>query len=98
MLEGCKSEYFIKVIFSHINDGRSLNILKFNKSLQNKLNINIVNYKIFSGKYITYETNDQGKIYSLFNNNIVFKGEFVKGQKNGKGKEYFEDGQLLFEG
>ena len=65
--------------------------------LQKKLNINLYNYKIFSGKYIEYDTNGNGKEY--YNNaNWKFEGEYLNGERNGKGKEYDEYGILRFEG
>jgi len=50
MLE-IKSSYILKIIFSNINEKSKLNIIRYNKTLQNKLDINIMNYKIFGRKY-----------------------------------------------
>ena len=47
MLENIKSVYFIKMFFSQINEVIKLKIVKYNKNLQNKLSINLKNYKIF---------------------------------------------------
>ena len=93
-----KSKYFYKIIFSHLNDGRKLEIIKYNNSFQKLLDISINNYKLFSGKYIVYETNTNGKEYDIYNNNLLFEGEYLKGKRNGKGKEYNKNGIIKFEG
>ena len=55
MLGNIKSTYFTKIIFSYTEERIKLEIIKYNKSLQNFMDINLINYKIFSGKYIIYE-------------------------------------------
>ena len=90
MLENIKSSYLIKNIFSYIDDEkRRLRIFKYNKSLQKLNNINLVNYKIFSGKYIIYDANGKGKIYDAYKDTLLYDGEILLGEKNGKGIEYW---------
>ena len=40
---------------------RKFKLVKYNKNLQNKLDINLIDYKNLSGKYIVYEENGKGK-------------------------------------
>ena len=35
---------------------KKLELIKCNKNLQKNINISIINYKLFSGKYIMYES------------------------------------------
>ena len=98
MLKNVKSSYFLKIIFSHITEGRKLKIIKYNKNIQNKININLINYKIYSGSYIIYEENGKGKEYDRYNDKLLFEGEYLNGKRNGKGKEYSYRGELKFEG
>ena len=63
-----------------------LKIVKYNKNLKNKIDININNYKYFTGKYIIYENEQKGKEYYL--DQLIFEGEYLNGERNGKGKEY----------
>ena len=95
-----KSRYFFKIIFSHLNEERRLSLIKYNHSFQKFFDISIINYKLFRGKYIVYETNTNtnGKEYDIFNNNLLFEGEYSKGKRNGKGKEYNKNGIIKFEG
>ena len=98
LFEKIRSLYILKDIFSFIKDKWNLNLIKYNKRLQNKIDITILHYKILSGKYIEYEPNGKGKEYNAYNDQILYEGEFSKGKRNGKGKEYNEKGIFIFEG
>ena len=98
MLKSIKSLYFIQYVYTYVDDAQKLKIIKYNKSLQNIINININNYKYFSGKYIIYESNGTGKEYDGYNDILIFEGEYKNGQRNGKGKEYDNYGKLSFDG
>ena len=65
MFENIKSEYFLRIIFSFLNEKRKLNIVKYNKCLQNMININLLNYKLYSGKYIIFESNGKAREYQF---------------------------------
>ena len=57
MLKDIKSQYFIQMLFSFLDDGSKLKIIRYNKNFQTHLHINLMNYKIFSGRFIKYTTN-----------------------------------------
>ena len=97
MLNNIKSYYITKIIFTFMDEKQKLKIIKYNKSLQKNININIINYKFYSGKYIIYEANRIGKEYNGKDDRLIFEGEYLNGERNGKGKEYYE-GQLKYEG
>ena len=98
MLKNIKSSYFNSIIFSYIDERQKLKIIKYNKSLQKNMNISIINYKFFSGKYIIYVSNGIGKEYDGYNDTLIFEGEYSNRERNGKGKEYYYNGNLIFEG
>ena len=99
MLKNIKSYYFIKILFNYTDEKQKLKIVKKNKSLQKNIDINIINYKYFSGRYIIYESKRIGKEYFGDYDDLIFEGEYLNGERNGKGKEYYENGnKLLFEG
>ena len=98
MLENSKSIYFIKKLFTFVDEKTKLDIIKYNKNMQNIMDINLINYKFYSGKYIMYEENGKGKEYNGYDNRLEFEGEYLKGKRNGKGKEYYDNGELSFEG
>ena len=94
MLKKIKSTYFSINVLNYLDEKRKLELIKYNKALQEKLDIRIINYKFLSVKYIIYEGNDIWKVYDAFNNNLIFEGNYI----NGIGKEYTEEGELKYEG
>ena len=96
MLENVKSSYFAEIVFSFVDEKQKLKLIKCNKSLQQKIDISIINYKHFKGRHIIYESNGKGKEYDN-DGELRFEGEYLNGKKNGKGKEYW-NGELEFEG
>ena len=98
MLKKIKSSYIYKILFSYLNEKQKLKILKYNKSFQNNINISIINYKYFTGRYIIYESNGFEKEYNGYDDALKFEGEYLNGKRNGKGKEFDSDGYLSFEG
>ena len=72
--------------------------MRYNKNMQEILDINLYHYKTLSGKYIINELNGKTKEYDGKTDKLVFEGEYKDGKRNGKGKEYDLDGILIFEG
>ena len=97
-LDKIKSKYIIIILFSHFDEKKKLKVLKYNNRLQKKIDITLNNYKFFSRRYIIYESNNKGKEYEGYTNDLLFEGEYLNGERNGKGKEYYYDGKLEFEG
>ena len=99
MLNEIKCSFFFSFLLSHVDEGRKLKIIRYNKKMQNLLGIDIIYYKIFSGKYFLYESNGKGTIYNNFQQ-ILYEGEYSNGERNGKGREYKSDliKNLIFEG
>ena len=97
MLKKSKSIYFIKKLFTFLDEKDKLNIIKYNKNIQNILDISLINYKFFSDRYIIFEKNGKGKEYNKYDK-LLFEGEYLNGKRNGKGKEYDKEGKLIYEG
>ena len=98
MLKNVKSSYFIRIIFSFIYEKQKLKLIKYNKSFQKNMNISLINYKNFSGKYIIYEQNGKGKEY-YYDGKLKIKGSYLNEKIwFGKGKEYYNNGILKYEG
>ena len=98
MVEYIKTTFFLQKLFSHLSENRQLQLVTYSKNLQNLLNKSLINYKIFSGKYLIFETIGIGKIYNAYKDTLLFEGEYLNGKKNGKGKEYSDFASLIFEG
>ena len=75
MLDNIKSSFFPIVLFSFIDEGPKLKLIKYNKKLQKILDKSITNYKLFKGKYLIYDENKKGKEFLGYDNQIVFYGE-----------------------
>ena len=78
IMANIKSIFFIRILFSHLNEKIKLKLIKYNKNLQNKIEIDLINYKFYSGRYIIYETNIKGKEYKGYYhlNHILFHSIF----------------------
>ena len=98
MLENSKSIYFIKKLFTFVDEKTKSDIIKYNKNMQNIMDINLINYKFYSKKYIIYEENGKGKEYNGYDDSVKFEGEYLNGKRNGKGKEYNGYYELINEG
>ena len=87
-MKNVKSTFIVKKVFSIANEKVKLELIKYNKRIQNILNIKLLNYKLFSGKYIIYSTKGVGKEYDAYTDDLIYEGEYLNGKRNGKGKEY----------
>ena len=53
--ENIKADYFLELLFNNLSTKRTLDIIKYNKRLKKRTNININIYKEFSSKYSSIE-------------------------------------------
>ena len=98
MLKYIQSNYFIKIILSYLEEINKLKITKYNKRLQNYLNISLINYKFFSQKYIIYGIKGKDREFDGCNDSLIFVGKYLNRKRIGKRKEYDYLGKLQFEG
>ena len=98
MLIDITSNYIFQKVVSYVYEETKLNLFKYNKNLQNKLNIGLINYMILSKRYIIFQNDGEGKEYNDYYSELIFEGKFFKGKRHGKGKEYDYKGKLIFEG
>ena len=82
------TKYFIKLIFSYLYKKRKLNLIKYNKKLQELADISLINYKFLSGKYIIFEKDGKAKEYSGKYDVILYEGGYLNGKRNGKEVQY----------
>ena len=77
---------------------QKLKLIIQNKDIQKKIDICLINCKIFSGRYIIFDENNKNKrkIYNSLDDELIFEGEYLNGKKNGQVKEY--DSYFIFEG
>ena len=97
MLKNIKSKYILKAIFKNINYENKLKIFRLNNKIKDILNINLIEYKILSGRFIIGERSGYAKEYDSLNNKLIFEGNYKEGKKYGYGKEYINN-HIIFEG
>ena len=98
-LKKVRSKYIIENILSLLDEKKRLSMIKYNKQIQNHLELKIEDFKKISGRYIIGERNGKGKEYLLENNILIYDGEYLKGKRHGKGKEFNTiNGKIIFEG
>ena len=81
-MDKIRALYINKKIISFLDEKRKLDLIKYNKSLQNKINFNIINYKLFSNRYIIYGDNGINKEYNN-DNQLIYKGQYSNGKRKG---------------
>ena len=54
-LKNVKSDYFIQKFFGYMPKRKSLETVRYNKSIQKRINININHYKAYSEEYSSIE-------------------------------------------
>ena len=76
-----------------------MKIVRYNKKYLKILNLNLLDYKVYSGKYII-DTEKKGKKkeYDGEDDTLIYEGEYLNGKRNGKGIEYYYNGKIKFQG
>ena len=92
-----KSSFILKKIFYSIDIKKKLNTIAYNKKIQKKFGLNLIDYKRVSGKYMKEEYGIT-KIYNSYTDDIIFKGNYANRKMNGEGVEYDENSKLIFAG
>ena len=87
MWRNIRSNYLLKEILANIGDKRKLNLIKYNKKIQEIAGLNLIDFRRFSGRYIKEEFGTI-KVYNSYNNHLIFEGQYSNGKRNGKGEEY----------
>ena len=67
-----KSIFILKKIYNNVDYKRKLNIITYNKRIQQKLGVSLIDFRRFSGKYVIEE---YGKMreYNSDNHKLMFE-------------------------
>ena len=78
LLKKLKSDYFLHLLFNNLLKKKSLEIIKYNKNIKNRINISIKDYKEYSEIYssIEIEIKPVNNKYSKFININKEKNEY----------------------
>ena len=64
MLYKIKSAYITKGLFTYISENKKLELIKYNQKIQNLLDVNKINYKIYKGIEKIVQKNGKVKEYN----------------------------------
>ena len=92
-----KSDYFLEKLFDNLNKKRALDIIKYNKNIKNRINININDYKEYSGKYSSIEIeikpakNKNGRFINIKKEDTIYVHIYFNNNKEEEIKRSFID-------
>ena len=78
IFENVKSNYILKKLFYNLLKKKSLDIIKYNKNIQKRINISIKDYKEYSEIYSSIEIeikpikNEYGKFINIVKENEIY--------------------------
>ena len=55
LFKNLKNDYFLRIIFNNLMKKKTLNIIKYNKNIKDRMNINIKDYKEYLELYSSIE-------------------------------------------
>ena len=96
-IQKIRSKNILKDVLEFLSNFQKLDLFKYNQSIQNRLSLDLEDYKNESQKERIIEKDNFGKEYVLGSKIKIFEGQFLNGKKHGKGKEYYNNGNLKFE-
>ena len=100
MINGIKSILILKKIFSHIEEGIKLKLLKHNKKYQDKLNLSTNDYKNYSNLIIIDiipkdHFYGEENVFIKINKDISFYHFYINGGTEDLGRNYYNQEDLL---
>ena len=98
MLNKIISVFITKNILSFYLIIFNFSFVSISTSFQSKLELNLEDFKKFSGRYLITDNNNFGKEFTLDENRLVYIGGYKDGKRNGKGVEYNNFGIIKFKG
>ena len=90
-----KCNYFLIGLFDNLDQKKSLKLIKYNKNLQNRINININNYKEYLEIYSPIEIeiipfiNEYGKFIHINKDDEIYYHIYFNDNKKEIKKNYF---------
>ena len=95
ILQNIKSNYFLERIYDNILKKKSLEIVKYNKKMQNRINLSIKAYKEYSEKFTQIEIevipakNKYGKFIEFYEKNRAYYHIYLNDSKEEYNESYF---------
>ena len=99
--ENIKADYFLEKVFNNLKKGKTLNIVKYNKNIKNRINININDYKEYSEKYSSIEieikpvNNEYGKFINIEDENEKYYHIYFNNNKDEIKRNYIKEDEKI---
>ena len=101
LFKNLKNDYFLRILFNHLLKKRSLEIMKYNKYIKDRLNISIKDYKEYSEIYSIIEieikpaNNKYGYFINIKKENKNFYHVFFNDDKKEIKRNYINDDEKI---
>ena len=98
--ENIKADYFLEKVFNNLKKGKTLNIVKYNKNIKRRININTNDYKEYSEKYSSIEieikpvSNKYGEFIKIKEEEIYYHIYFNNNEEEIKRNYINEDEEI----
>ena len=98
--DNLKNDYFLQKVFNNLEKKKSLDFIKYNKSIKKRLNINIKDYKEYSEKYSSIEIdikpvdNKSGKFINIKNDEMYYHIYFNNNKEEIK-RYHIDEGEKI---
>ena len=88
IFKNLKSDYFLKKLFNNLSKKKSLDIIKYNNKIKNRINVNIKDYKKYSELYssieieIKLDDNINGNFININKGDEIYFHRYVNNNKD----------------
>ena len=99
--ENLKGDYFLQKIFNNLEKKKTLEILKNNKNIRKRINININNYKEYSEKYSSIQieiipiNNKYGKFINIKKEDEIYYHIYFNNKKEEIKTKYINEDEEI---
>ena len=101
IFKNLKNDFFLEKIFNNLNKKKSLVIVKYNKNIKKRINININDYKEYSGKYSSIEieikpvSNKYGQFINIKKEDKNYYHIYFNNNKKEIKRNYIKEGEQI---
>ena len=94
-----KNDYFLRKLFNHLLKGKSLDIIKYNKNIKDRIDISIKDYKEYSEIYSSIEielkpvNNKYGQFINIDKENEIYYHIYFNNEKEEIKRNYLYENE-----
>ena len=101
IFKNLKNDYFLRKLFNYLLKNKSLDIIKYNNNLKNRINISIKDYKEYSEIYSPIEieikpvNNNYGKFINIDKENEIYYHIYFNNEREEIKRNYLYDNENI---